>query len=99
MHGFPKTLNSKEDYEYIKTNYPESSWKPLFQNLLNTVQDWFYVRKLEDSEEIPEGNYKTVDADQNDEDQRRSLYELKDNPTAKLFRLGYTKSEIEAYLQ
>lgn len=28
MVGFPKHLNTKEDYMYIKENFPTEQWKP-----------------------------------------------------------------------
>lgn len=100
MRGFPKNLNTKEDYLYVKEYFSEDLWKPQFQFLLDSLNDWFFERKLEDNEPIPSGdNYKVVEAQENDEDQRKSLYVFKENPDAKLYRLGFTKDEITNYIK
>ena len=51
MKGFPKILNSKEDYLYVREHFPRDEWQPHFQNLLDTMRDWFYERNLGGGEE------------------------------------------------
>ena len=50
MKGFPKHLNTKADYEYIRRAFPESQWKPCWQALLDSAYDWFTVFELESKE-------------------------------------------------
>lgn len=99
MRGFPKSLNTKADYEYIRQNFSKDQWAPAWQALLDTRQDWFFDRYLDDSEEVElTESQKIVEAQDNDAEQKRSLYILKDIPTSKFNRLGFTVQEIEEAL-
>ena len=46
MVGYPKSLKTKEDYEYVRNNFPKEMWKKDFQALLDSSYDWFFVEKL-----------------------------------------------------
>ena len=52
MVGYPKSLKTKEDYEYVRNNFPKEMWKKDFQALLDSSYDWFFVEKLLKIEEI-----------------------------------------------
>ena len=41
MVGFPTALNTKADYEYVRANFPAEQWQPVYQDLLDTMYDWF----------------------------------------------------------
>lgn len=104
MRGFPKNLNSKEDYQYVRDNFPAEEWKPEFQALLDTMKDWFFVKELATDEVAPEGDtYKVVESEKTGEategEKTRSLYEYRENPTCKLLQLGFTKEEVEEALK
>ena len=43
MQGFPKTLNTREDYEYVRLNFAKELWAPEFQALLDSNYGWFFV--------------------------------------------------------
>ncbi len=55
MKGFPKHLNSKFDYYYIKDNFPALKWKPYWQRLLDERFRWM------DDHEIPNPEASIVD--------------------------------------
>lgn len=100
MRGFPKNLNTKEDYLYIKEHFSAEEWKPHFQALLDTLKDYFFVKTLGEEEAAPEGEqYKVVDVDaQGDTPAHKDLYELRENPSCKLRQLGFTKTEVQTIL-
>ncbi len=100
MKGFPATLNTREDYEYVRANFPAEEWKPAYQALLDTASDWFFVKVLAADEEAPAGdNYKVVKGQEMDgETQPDSLYEFRESPTAKLFQIGFTVDEVKEAL-
>ena len=100
MRNFPKFLNSKEDYLYVKANFPDSLWKPKFQDLLNTTHAWFFDHYIDDGETIVETDeLKVVEPYETDQDQRKSVYVYKLNPDCRLFKLGFTIEECENYLK
>ena len=43
MRGYPKNLNTKKDYEYVRANFPAEEWKPDWQKLLDTMKDCHWV--------------------------------------------------------
>ena len=100
MRGFPKFLNSKEDYLYVKASFPDSMWKPEFQKLLDTTHDWFFDHYISDGETIVESeNLKVIEPQETDTDQRKAVYVYRINPNCKLLRLGFTIEECENYLK
>lgn len=96
MQGFPKTLNSKEDYLYIKENFDKSLWLPEFQNLLDSYKDWFFVSNLDSEDEGTTDDTHKVVVSENEDTTTYAQYELQENPTAKIFRLGFTVDEVTA---
>lgn len=96
MKGFPKILNSKDDYLYVREHFPRDEWQPHFQNLLDTMRDWFYERTLEDGDEgVTDDTHKVVVDEQ---EGKRYQYELRVSTTCKLFMLGFTENEVQELL-
>ncbi len=99
MRGYPKTLNTKEDYEYVKANFPEGQWKPDYQKLLDSMKDWVPVGKLEsEGDGTTDGTHKVTEENR-DRDGGEKAYvqwELQKIPTCKLYRLGFTEKEVRA---
>ena len=98
MKGYPSQLNSKEDYLYVRENFPREQWLPDFQALLDSYRDWFFVAHLERKEDgITDETHKVVESQGEDEEAAPTYdqYEFRENPTAKLFRLGFTVAEVE----
>lgn len=96
MVGYPKCLNTREDYEFVRTNFSKEDFRQDFQNLLDTMGDWFNMGKLSDGEQgKTDDTHKIVkDAETGDSYQ----YEFKVNPNCRLFQLGYTEEYVKKIL-
>ena len=101
MKGLPKHLNTKEDYYYIKNNFDEAYWKPQWQLLLDSRYEWFFVKYLDiRAEGIEDNTHKIVEERGSEEDEvRYSQYEYRENPNAKIYKLGFTIEEVERALK
>ena len=60
-----------------------------------------FVKELAEGEAAPEGDtFKVVESEKTGTTEKtRSVYELRESPTCKLFRLGFTKQEVEEALK
>ena len=58
MQGFPKKLNSKADYLYIKEHFPKAEWQPIWEKLLETRKNWFATGTLEGTEGIEDATHR-----------------------------------------
>lgn len=107
MKGYPKNLNTKADYEYVKANFAPEEYLPDFQSLLDTMYDWFFVKELTSEEEgITDDTHKvivskeerpaTVEGEEQTIITTYAQYEYRINPTCKLHALGYTEEEVRA---
>lgn len=94
MVGFPKWLNSKDDYLFIKENYPREQWEPYFRALLKERFGWFYVG-LADGGGIADDTHNIEIM----EDGSKLQYEYRENQQSMIFSLGFTVSDIETILQ
>lgn len=97
MKGFPKHLNSKKDYLYIKAHFDRELWLPEFKKLLDSRFDWFFDKDLESKDEgIEDATHKIVEtSDTETQTIKYAQYEWKENETAKIFRIGFTVAEVE----
>lgn len=97
MKGYPKHLNTKADYEYVMVNFPTEQWLPDFQKLLDSYQQWVTTGTVESEEAGVTDDTHRVISEQSEDNSTTTYYqqELQQNPTAKIFRLGYTVSEVE----
>ncbi len=100
MIGYPKNLNTKEDYEYVRKNFPKDEWEPAFQALLDTVNEWFNLGVLADDDAgtVDDTHKVTEDRREDTDVVTRTQWEYKENPDAKIFQLGYTVVEVKAIL-
>lgn len=102
MKGYPKFLNTREDYEFVRDNFDRSEWEKDFQYLLDTRCDWFFVSWLSDGDEgVTDATNKVVEMKSEVDGQdvvTRAQYVLQENPDCKLNRLGFSKEEIEGIL-
>jgi hypothetical protein len=98
MRGNPKHLNTKFDYEYIK-NQNLSGWQQQYQALLDNRLNWFKTADLapEDAGVTDATNRVRTETDL-DGTTIKYQQELQEDPNCKLFRLGFTQSEVEAVL-
>lgn len=96
MIGFPKKLNSKFDYEYIRQNFPREQWEPVYRALLDERLQWFCIGKIHDGEEdVEDETHKIITTEQDE----RYQYELREDPNCSLLRLGFTVEEVEEILK
>lgn len=101
MKGLPKTLNDKHDYLYAKDNFPEDYWRPEFQHLLDSRFCWYFVENLSRADSgITDDTHKVVENHSTGEQEETTYaqYELRENPNAKIFRIGFTVAEVEEIL-
>ena len=97
MKGFPTTLSSKEDYLYIKNNFPADKWKPVWQSLIDSLKDWINVGEIDPLDGIEDETHKVVEQLETGDEKKAVYYqfELRENPTCKLHQLGFTVEEVE----
>lgn len=96
MNGFPKHLNTKEDYLYIRDHFPDEQWKPVFYNLLDTQKEWLNVGELEVGQVgVEDDTHKIVSNKvSGSEDIVRYQYEYKVDQNCLMYRLGFTEKEV-----
>ena len=97
MVGYPKFLNTKEDYEFVRANFPKEEWESDFKALLNERYEWFNLGEIE-GEGVTDDTHKVVEDKRDDETVVRYQYEYKENENARIYRLGYTVEEVENIL-
>jgi len=101
MIGFPKWLNTKEDYAYVKDNFSPEQWKPVFRELLDERMQWLNTGLLQnESDGITDETHKVVggDADMPGTTPQYYQYEYMEDSNCRLFQLGFTVEEVEGYL-
>lgn len=96
MRGLPKSLNSKLDYIHVYNHMNEEYYKPIFKALLDSKDAWFFVKELKDKNGIVDDTHKVVEDEEN---KTFSQYELRENPNAKIFRLGFTVEEVQKIVE
>lgn len=101
MEGFPKHLNSKEDYLYIKDNFPPSLWRPVWKNMYDNRNSWQLEGVLEKEEEgIVDDTHKVeaVCKDSTLEKEEQTFtyyqYEFRADPASDFHKFGFTESEV-----
>lgn len=104
MKSFPKHLNSKEDYYYIKDNFPEKKWRPKWEALLKERYRWMddHVIASEDEGITDEthrvSSYTTKDTTTGEEITVYVQQEYKKYEAAPFWRLHFTEEEVYAVL-
>jgi hypothetical protein len=95
MIGFPKVLNTKQDYLNCLTDYPEQT-KEQLQALLDERFAWEDKGEIEVGDmPIEDDTHKIVE---DKETGKKNQYELVESPNAKIFRIGFTVAEVEELL-
>lgn len=93
MRGFPKFLNTKQDYLNCLTMFPEETKKAL-QTLLDNRFNWFDVAILEEDVAELAVNQRIIETDG-----EKMLQEEKEDPNARIFLLGFTVEEVEELIK
>lgn len=97
MVGYPKSLNTKADYEFVRKNFPKEKWREDFQNLLDTRMDWFNTGTLKSGGSgVVDNTHRIVTDEQTGE---KYQYEYKENPNCRLKAMGYTVDEMQKILE
>ena len=99
MRGYPKFLNTKEDYLYVIKNFSKNEWEKDIKALLDNMEDWFFLKKLNKKEDgIENERFKIIESENAETKEKEyNQYELKS--TGYIERLGFTKEELEYYLK
>ena len=94
MRGKPKHLNSKQDYINFAKLWPAEG-KQKFQSLLDGKISWVNTGKIDDDGITDETHKVSILKDDEDNITEKYQLEWKENPQAKIFRLGFTAEEVE----
>lgn len=89
MRGFPKYLNTKQDYLNCLKDYPQET-KAKLQDLLDTRFVWRDTAIIEVGG-IMDETHRVIDT----EDGEKIQQEYVEDERAELFRLGFTVKEVE----
>lgn len=98
MKGYPKHLNTKDDYLYVKDNFPREQWVNDFQKLLDSRKDWITTGTVASVEAgVTDATHRVIPeyAENSAEPTSYAQQELQEIPTAKIFKLGFTVEEVQ----
>ncbi len=100
MRGFPKHLSTRDDYLYVRENFPPEQWRPRFQALLDERFAWLPVGPLAAGEPgIEDATHRVVEhTDEREQVIERVQEEYREDPNAAIFRLGFAVAEVEGML-
>lgn len=100
MQGYPKFVNSISDIEYLLAEFPgDPRNRQFLQSLLDERFGWYPVAELADGD--PGENditHKVEEIELEPGVSARWQYEQRENPTARIFRLGLTVAQVENQL-
>jgi len=103
MKGYPRHLNTRADYDFVRQNFEKSLWLPDYEALLNSYQEWFFVKHLDaESEGINDATHKVITVTPIDNDGTPTSYdqyELRTNPQARIFELGFSVEEVQQIIK
>ena len=97
MRGFPKHLNTKQDFINLMRSHPEETRKEL-KKLLSNRMVWFTKETLDSEKDGVENETMRVIAVEDEGGMTILQQELREDPNARLFRLGFTVKEIESMM-
>lgn len=90
MVGYPKWINTKDDLLTVIRDFPnDSRTKAFLESLLADRFGWFTCAECAD-----DATHKKV-TDNMMGEETISYYELRENPTARIFQMGLTVAEVE----
>lgn len=99
MRGFPKHLNSKQDFYNLINIYPKQT-KEEAQKLLDNRIGWITTERLKDTKTGMINDTHRIDEIKDEEGNivERYQVEYKEDPNARMFQLGFTVAEVEAII-
>lgn len=106
MVGFPKNLNTKYDFDYVREHLDElggdtakEKLKAEYQALIDGSTCWYTGEEVASVEAgVTDDTHKVVTETEGVGDDAKTKYVqmvLKTNEDAKIFRLGYSVAEVE----
>ena len=101
MKGFPRHLNTKDDYQFVTANFPPDQWRPRVQALIDERFSWLPAGALAEGVPGLEDETHRVVEMRDDTGQHvieRVQEEYREDPNAVIFRLGFTVDEVTALL-
>jgi len=103
IKGYPKYLNTKEDYKYIKNYFPSEQWKVSYKILLDDSQKWFREEQLENENDGVNNAISMVRSEREEENGEEKTkyyqYRFRIDPNCKLLRLGMKIEDIKNALK
>jgi hypothetical protein len=104
MRGFPKHLNTKQDFLNLKDDYSDQVLAVL-ERLLDDRMQWLNIRTLgekdqgvEDETHMVIGMEQEIITGEDGAIAERYQYEYTEDPNARLFRLGFGVEEAEKFI-
>jgi hypothetical protein len=97
MRGFPKVLNSRQDYKNVVNDFGYTAKiKRAYEGLLNTAEKYKFDKELaaESDRTGPAPEYKVMTQEE-EGTETIVQYKLVDNPNGKIFKLGFTIDEVQ----
>jgi len=96
VRGYPKFLNSKADYEYVKGHFPKYKWLPDFEKLIDDNKKWMKEDQLIKKEDgVIDKESKVIEEENENKEKVYCQYKFKEDPNCKINRLGMDIVEIE----
>lgn len=94
MRGIPKVLKTKEDYLYLKENFPKEVWSPAFKALLEPCEEWFNKGEIMADKGVTDDTHKVETWED-----KTYQYELVVSENPKRVALNWSVSDIENFLK
>ena len=97
MRGFPKVLATKQDYLFVKENFPKAQWQPVFQALLDERIKWITTGKLKEGDNgltDTTNRIAEIKDDLTGVVKERYQEEYTEDPNCKLLRIGFSVDEV-----
>ena len=99
MEGYPKRLNSKQDYYYVVEHFAREQWEKDWEALRQDAKVWINIGVINSGEEgIVNDAHKVYTQIEKDNTETRYQYALVDNEHSLMKRLGIAEEEINAVL-
>lgn len=100
MHGFPRQLSSKYDYEYVRKHFPADQWRPAWARLLAGRFSWLDTAILKETDAgVRDGTHRVIERETPNGAEERIQQEIQEDPNAHIFRMGFTVEEVARALE
>jgi|GEM_PF-2065459 len=90
-------VNSKYDCVLLRQNYPEETWRPTLQSLIDNRFAWYPLPEGKSVEDYPEEDVRTL-VETLDGEEVTTVQVHLENPTSRIFRMGFEDAAEMEYL-